>query len=337
MIESKKKKSVFIIAEAGVNHNGDINLAYQLIDAAKAAGADCVKFQTYITENDTAKNCEKAEYQKTNNEEENQYDLIKKLELSFSEFVKLKEYCEKKEIIFLSSPFDLESVKFLETLDPIFWKVASSEITNYPFLRAIAKTHRKIVMSTGMCDEKEIEDALKVLKEYGAGEVILLHCNTEYPTPMEDVNLREMLSLKEEFQCKVGYSDHTLGIQIPIAAVALGAEIIEKHFTLDHNLEGPDHKASLEPEELKQMVHSIRMVESALGDGQIIPSTSEKKNRVAARKSVVANRDIKAGEVFTEENIAAKRPGGGISPMKWKDVLGKVAKRDFIEDEKIEL
>lgn len=325
---------VFIIAEAGVNHNGDIKLAYQLIDAAIEAGVDCVKFQTYVTENDTAKSCAKAEYQ-SNDDDENQYEMLKKLELSFDDFVELKEYCKDKDIIFLSSPFDLDSIEFLETLDPIFWKVASSELTNYPFLRKIAKTHRDIVMSTGMASIEEIEDALAVLRKFGAGKITLLHCNTEYPTPFKDVNLSAMNDLKNRFQVEVGYSDHTLGIEVPIAAVAMGATIIEKHFSLDKNMEGPDHKASLDPCELKAMTDAIRNIEVSIGDGIKHITESEAKNRIAARKSIVANSSIKKGDTFTEDNLAAKRPGGGISPMRWEEVIGKTADRDYEEDEMI--
>ena len=328
-------KKVFIIAEAGVNHNGNIELAYQLIDEAVKAGVDCVKFQTYVTKNDTTRSCEKADYQKEDLNNENQYDMIKKLELSFNDFRNLKDYCDKKNIIFLSSPFDLDSIDFLETLNPIFWKIASSEVTNYPFLKKIALTHRPIVMSTGMCTMDEISEALSVLHKYKSGEITLLHCNTEYPTPMEDVNLLSMYTLKNEFKTRIGYSDHTLGIEVPIAAVSLGAEIIEKHFTLNNDMEGPDHKASINPIELKNMVKAIRNIEKAIGSEIKKPSDSEIKNRVAARKSIVADCEIKKGEIFTEKNLAAKRPGGGISPMRWEELIGKIANRDYKEDEMI--
>lgn len=328
--------SVFIIAEAGVNHNGNIDLAYQLVDAAVSAGVDCVKFQTYITENDTAKNCKKAEYQNSG-DDENQYEMLKKLELSFDDFRDLKKYCEEKGIIFLSSPFDLDSIDFLETLDPMFWKVASSELTNYPFLRKVAQTHRDVVLSTGMASLEEIEMSLNVLKKFGAGKITLLHCNTEYPTPFKDVNLSAMDDLRRVFGYSVGYSDHTLGIEVPIAAVAMGATVIEKHFTLDKNMEGPDHKASLDPVELKSMVTAIRNIELSIGDGKKKITESESKNRIAARKSIVANCAIKKGEVYTEQNLAAKRPGGGISPMEWETIIGKVANRDYEEDEMIVL
>ncbi len=330
------QKHVLIIAEAGVNHNGKLELAYQLVDAAKEAGVDCIKFQTYITENDTSKFCEKAEYQKTEYNE-SQYKLLKKLELSFEEFRLLKKYCERKKILFLSTPFDVESLYFLDKLGMPIWKIASSEVENYQLLREMAKTHKKIILSTGMCNITEIELAVNTLKKFGAGEISLLHCNTEYPTPMEDVNLSAMKQLSDKFNCTVGYSDHTQGIEVPIAAVSMGALIIEKHFTLSRTMEGPDHTSSLEPEELRSMVQAIRNIEKAIGNGIKTPSKSEEKNRIAARKSIMAKCDIKKGEIFTEDNIIAKRPGGGINPMKWETVIGKIAKRNFAEDEMIEL
>lgn len=330
------KPHVFIIAEAGVNHNGSLELAYKLVDAAKEANADCVKFQTYITENDTAVNCEKAEYQKTE-QQESQYELLKKLELSFDEFRKIQEYCKKKGIMFLSTPFDIESLKFLEEIHMPIWKIASSEVENFQLLREMAKTHKPIILSTGMCTIEEISNAVDVLKKYGAGEIKILHCNTQYPTPMEDVNLKAMYELKSMFQCDIGYSDHTQGIEVPIAAVAMGATIIEKHFTLDRNMEGPDHVASLNPLELKEMVQAIRNVEKAIGTGKKVPSNSEKGNRIAARKSIFARCEIKKGQKFTEENIIAKRPGGGVNPMRWEEVIGTCAVRNFKRDEMIEL
>ena len=284
------KPHVFIIAEAGVNHNGSLELAYKLVDAAKEANADCVKFQTYITENDTAVNCEKAEYQKTE-QQESQYELLKKLELSFDDFRKIQEYCKKKGIMFLSTPFDIESLKFLEEIHMPIWKIASSEVENFQLLREMAKTHKPIILSTGMCTIEEISNAVDVLKKYGAGEIRILHCNTQYPTPMEDVNLKAMYELKSMFQCDIGYSDHTQGIEVPIAAVAMGATIIEKHFTLDRNMEGPDHVASLNPLELKEMVQAIRNIEKAIGTGKKVPSNSEKENRIAARKSILLQKD----------------------------------------------
>lgn len=328
---------VTIIAEAGVNHNGSYQLACQLVDAAKNAGADFIKFQTFHSENLVSKTAKKADYQIQTTGDDSQLSMLKQLELSESDFVELKKYCNSKGIQFLSTPFDLESIRFLNELDIPFWKIPSGEVTNYPYLVALAKTGKPIVMSSGMCELSEISDAILTLKENGAGEIKLLQCNTEYPTPYSDVNLRAMLTLKEKFGCEVGYSDHTQGIVIPIAAVAMGATIIEKHFTLDRNMEGPDHKASLEPDELKQMIASIRNVEEAMGTGEKTPSESEKKNIAIARKSIVALTDIKLGDFFTERNITTKRPGNGISPMKWHEVIGQKAKRDFQEDELIEL
>ena len=329
--------SVYIIAEAGVNHNGDINLAYKLVDAAKAAGVDCIKFQTFKSENLVSHTAQKAEYQKAATGDSSQQDMLKQLELSFGEFVSLKEYCDRKGICFLSTPFDFESIEFLNSIEMPFWKIPSGEVTNYPYLVALAKTGKPVVMSTGMCEMQEIEDAIAVLRENGASDIKLLHCNTEYPTPYEDVNLRAMKTLRDAFGVEVGYSDHTKGIEVPIAAVAMGAAVIEKHFTLDRNMEGPDHKASLEPQELKQMVDSIRHIEAALGSGDKRPSPSEKKNMAVARKSIVASARIKAGDILTEENITVKRPGNGICPMRWKEVLGTRAVRDFEEDELIEI
>lgn len=329
--------SVYIIAEAGVNHNGDINLAYKLVDAAKAAGVDCIKFQTFKSENLVSHTAQKAEYQKAATGDSSQQDMLKQLELSFGEFVSLKEYCDRKGICFLSTPFDFESIEFLNSIEMPFWKIPSGEVTNYPYLVALAKTGKPVVMSTGMCEMREIEDAIAVLRENGTSDIKLLHCNTEYPTPYEDVNLRAMKALRDAFGVEVGYSDHTKGIEVPIAAVAMGAAVIEKHFTLDRNMEGPDHKASLEPQELKQMVDSIRHIEAALGSGDKKPSPSEKKNMAVARKSIVAAARIKAGDILTEENITVKRPGNGICPMRWKEVLGTRAVRDFEEDELIEI
>lgn len=328
---------IFIIAEAGDNHNGSLELAFQLVDKAAEAGADCVKFQTFVTEEVISKRAEKAEYQKeSTGTEESQYEMVKKLELSFENFKELQRYAQEKGLTFLSTPFDIPSVDFLESIHVPYFKIPSGEITNLPYLIRIAQTGRDIILSTGMAEMDEIETAVRILREHGAGEISLLHCNTEYPTPMEDVNLRAMLSLKEKFGVKVGYSDHTKGIEVPIAAAALGAEIIEKHFTLDHNMEGPDHKASLEPDELKAMVDGIRSIEKALGSGIKTASNSEKKNIDIARKSIVARKKIVKGETLTEENLAVKRPGNGISPMKWYEVIGTTAVRDFDEDEMIE-
>ena len=329
--------AVYIIAEAGVNHNGSFDLACRLVDAAKEAGVDCIKFQTFKSENLVSRTAQKAEYQKATTGDSSQQDMLKKLELSFSDFSRLKEYCEKMNICFLSTPFDFDSIEFLNSIDMPFWKIPSGEVTNLPYLMALAKTGKPVVMSTGMCTLQEIREAIDVLRANGTKEIKLLHCNTEYPTPFTDVNLKAMQRMRNEFQLEVGYSDHTKGIEVPIAAVALGATIIEKHFTLDRNMEGPDHKASLEPQELAEMVKCIRNIEKALGNGVKTPSPSERKNITVARKSIVAKTKIKAGEVFTEKNITVKRPGTGISPMKWFEVLGKTATREFEEDEMIEI
>lgn len=332
------KKHVFIIAEAGDNHNGNFNLALELVDKAFEAGADCVKFQTFVTENVVCKSAKKADYQIVNtHSDDTQYNMIKQLELSFDQFRKIKKYCDEKGILFLSTPFDLDSIDFLIELDIPFWKIPSGEITNLPYLIKIAKTGKDIILSTGMSTISEISDAISVLQANGCGKITLLHCNTEYPTPYCDVNLRAMNSLQEKFGVEVGYSDHTIGIDVPVAAVAMGATVIEKHFTLDKNMDGPDHKASLEPSELTEMVQAIRRIETALGSSEKQPSPSESKNIDIARKSIVARRPIKKGEAFSEENITTKRPGNGVSPMKWYDVLGTEAKRNFEEDELIEL
>lgn len=327
----------YIIAEAGVNHNGSLKLACKLVDAAKEAGVDCVKFQTFKAKNLVSRNASKAEYQKETTGDGSQEDMLKKLELSYDEFLELKKYCDSVGISFLSTPFDFESIDFLNSVDMPFWKIPSGEVTNYPYLVALANTQKPIIMSTGMCCLDEIRAAIRVLKDNGSQDIKLLHCNTEYPTPFEDVNLRAMQTLKDEFGLEVGYSDHTKGIEVPIAAVAMGATIIEKHFTLDRNMEGPDHKASLEPDELKNMVRSIRHIEEAIGSGTKKPSPSETKNKAVARKSIVAKTKIAVGEFLTEDNITVKRPGTGISPMKWPEVIGTKAIRDFDEDELIEI
>ena len=328
---------VYIIAEAGVNHNGSYELACKLVDAAKTAGVDCIKFQTFKSENLVSHNAQKAEYQKNTTGDSSQVDMLKKLELSYDEFLALKKYCEEVSICFLSTPFDFDSIDFLNSIDMPFWKIPSGEVTNYPYLVALAKTRKPVVMSTGMCEMAEIEAAVKVLRDNGTEDIRLLHCNTEYPTPYEDVNLRAMQTMRAEFNLEVGYSDHTKGIEVPIAAVALGATIIEKHFTLNRNMEGPDHKASLEPDELADMVQSIRHIEKTLGTGDKTPSPSEVKNKAVARKSIVAKKRIEVGEIFTEENITVKRPGSGISPMRWNEILGTRANRAFDEDELIEI
>lgn len=330
-------KKVLIIAEAGVNHNGSLELAKKLIDVAKECGADIVKFQTAKLESLVSKCAPMAEYQKNNiGQVKSQKDMLKELLLSFDDFVELKRYCDEKKIEFLSTPFDVDSIYFLNDMVSV-WKVPSGEITNLPYLIEIAKTKKPVILSTGMSEMHEIEDAVRVLRQNGTEKITLLHCNTQYPTPYEDVNLNAMNQLKEEFDVEVGYSDHTQGIEVPVAAVAMGAVVIEKHFTLDKNMEGPDHKASLDPKELKDMVCAIRNIEKAMGNGIKKPSDSEKPNKAVARKSIVASRRIKKGEIFTEENLTTKRPGNGISPMKWFEVLGQTASRDFKEDELINL
>lgn len=333
-------KRTFIIAEAGVNHNGCLKTAFKLIDRAKEAGADAIKFQTFKAERLVTKSAIKAIYQtKTTSAEETQYEMIKKLEFGVKEHLKLIAYCRKKKIEFISSPFDNESIELLIKLKLKTLKIPSGEITNLPYLRKIAQTNCKIILSTGMAALREIEDAIDVLTDNGTkrDNITVLHCNTEYPTPFEDVNLKAMLTIKEAFKLKVGYSDHTRGIEIPIAAVSLGAHIIEKHFTLDRKMEGPDHKASLEPTEFKMMVESIRNTEKAIGTGIKKPSKSEEKNINIARKSVVAIRNINKGEFFTENNIGVKRPGIGISPMRWDEIIGRTAIKDFKIDDIIEL
>lgn len=329
---------IFIIAEAGDNHNGNLENALKLVDKAAEAGADCVKFQTFVTEKVISRHAEMAEYQKQNiGVEESQFDMVKKLELSFEDFRQIQAYCRTKGILFLSTPFDLPSIAFLDDIGVPFFKIPSGEITNYPYLAAIGRTHKDVVLSTGMCTMEEIREAIAVLEENGAGRMTLLHCNTEYPTPYEDVNLNAMETMRAVFGKEVGYSDHTLGIEVPVAAAALGAVIIEKHFTLDKDMEGPDHKASLEPEELAAMIKAVRNIETALGSSEKKPSPSELKNLAAARKSIVARRNIRQGELLTEENLAVKRPGTGISPMRYPDVLGTRAVRDFKADQFIEL
>lgn len=333
-------KKVIIIAEAGVNHNGSYELAIKMVDEAKRAGADYVKFQTAKPELVISTFAPKAEYQKeTTGAAESQLEMCKAIHLPLTDYKPLKEYCDKVGIGFMSTPFDLVSIDVLEPLDMDYYKIPSGEITNLPYLRKIASKHRPVILSTGMCEVEEVEAALQVLEQGGVkrSDIIVLHCNTEYPTPMADVNLRAMDDLRRSLGVEVGYSDHTKGIEVPIAAVALGATVIEKHFTLDKTMEGPDHKASLEPDELKAMVDAIRNIEQALGDGHKHVSPSERKNMDIARKSIVAARDIRKGEVLTEENITTKRPGNGISPMRWDSVIGTTAIRDFGYDELIEI
>ncbi|MBS5364486.1 MAG: N-acetylneuraminate synthase [Clostridium sp.] len=327
---------ICIIAEAGVNHNGNYETAIQMVKAAKKAGADYIKFQTFVPEKLVSESARKAEYQKkTTGSEESQLDMLKKLTLTKGEFLNIKKSCDKVGIGFISTPFDLDSIDFLKNIDMDFWKIPSGEITNLPYLEKLANTKKKIIMSTGMSDINEIKDAVNLLEKNGAEDIVLLHCNTQYPTPFCDVNLKAMDEIKRKTGKKVGYSDHTNGIEIPIAAAAMGAVVIEKHFTLDRNMEGPDHKASLEPDELSKMISSIRNIEKAMGDGMKRPSGSEMKNRDIVRKSIVASKEIKSGEFFSEDNITAKRPGDGISPMHWHEVLGMEAIKDFKKDEKI--
>ncbi|MCA9766659.1 MAG: N-acetylneuraminate synthase [Carnobacterium sp.] len=328
----------FIIAEAGVNHNGSIELAKELIKKGAEAGVDAVKFQSFKADKLVTIHAKKADYQVTNtgNNEESQYQMIKKLELDYDKHQELMDYATSLGVMFLSSAFDLESIDLLQDLGLSVFKIPSGEITNLPYLRKTARTGKKVILSTGMSTLGEIEEALNVLKENGAKEITVLHCNTEYPTPMEDVNLLAMNAMKEAFKVPVGYSDHTLGIEVPIAAVALGATIIEKHFTLDKTMTGPDHKASLEPSELKEMVESIRNIEQALGNGVKAPTDSERKNKPIARKSIVAKSAIASGESYSEDNLEIKRPGTGLSPMLWDELIGKKATKNYQKDELIE-
>lgn len=330
-------KKVYIIAEIGVNHNGDINIAKKMIDKAVESGVDAVKFQTFKAENLVTYNAKQAEYQIKNlNKQTSQYEMLKKLELTYEEFKELKIYCDNKNIDFLSSPFDLESIDFLNKLNMKYYKIPSGEIENVPYLRKISSVAENIILSTGMSTLEDIEFALKILSEkVHKDNITVLHCNTNYPTKMEEVNLLAMNTIKEKFEVKVGYSDHTEGIEVAIASVALGAEIIEKHVTLDKNMSGPDHKASIDFEELKNMVKAIRNIEIALGSKYKEPTKSELKNIMAARKSIVAKKNILKGEIFTEDNIIIKRPYGGISPKKWDDIINKKAERNYNKDEMI--
>jgi len=330
--------SVFIIAEAGVNHNGSLDLAKKLVDIAVEAGVDAVKFQTFKTENLVSKNAVKADYQQvTTGAEESQFDMLKKLELDVQTHHELISYCQMRNIMFLSTPFDHDSIKLLNELDLKIFKIPSGELTNLPYLREIGGLGKEIILSTGMADIGEIEDALDVLVQAGTSkeQITVLHANTMYPTPMEDVNLKAMLTIGNTFGVKYGYSDHTLGIEVDIAAVALGASCIEKHFTLDKTMEGPDHKASLEPSELIAMVKGIRNIELALGSSIKKPSPSERPNMEIGRKSLIAIKDIEPGERFTEKNIAIKRPGTGISPMRWDEIVGTLATKDYNEEDLI--
>ncbi|KJU81365.1 N-acetylneuraminate synthase [Candidatus Magnetobacterium bavaricum] len=330
----------FIIAEAGVNHNGDIVIAKEMIDIASYAGADAIKFQTFKAHTLVSMLTKKAEYQKnTTKFSESHFEMIKRLELNYDDHKELFNYCYKKSIQFLSSPFDVESIEFLDRLGLDTMKIPSGEITNIPYLRKIGGIGKKVIISTGMSDMKEIGNALEVLTLAGMSkdDIIVLHCNSEYPTPFEDVNLKAMHTIRDSFNVKVGYSDHTLGIDVPIAAVALGAVLIEKHFTIDKTMFGPDHSASLDPDELSAMILSVRKIEKALGTGLKTASPSELKNRSIARKSIFAAQDIKAGDVFTDENLIGKRPYTGIGIENWDKILGRQAKRDFFVDEMIEI
>lgn len=328
-----------IIAEAGVNHNGSIELAKKLVDAAAEAGADYVKFQTFKANKIASKQAQKAAYQKQSTDvSESQLDMLKRLELDENAHLELIAYCKEKNIAFLSTAFDFESIELLQKLGITLGKIPSGELTNLPFLRKMAKAFPEIILSTGMANMNEVKATINALFEAGTKKenLTILHCNTEYPTPFQDVNLKAMLTIEKELNVPIGYSDHTLGIEISIAAVAMGAKVIEKHFTLDRTMEGPDHKASLEPSELKTMIASIRNIELALsGNGDKLTSNSEQKNKEIARKSIVAGKKIVIGEVLTEENMAVKRPGNGISPMLWDSIIGRKAPKNFEEDELI--
>ncbi|MBR3598508.1 MAG: N-acetylneuraminate synthase [Lachnospiraceae bacterium] len=328
---------VLIIAEAGVNHNGSLDMAKQLIDVAASCGVDIVKFQTARLDSLVSKCAAMADYQKNNiGQEKTQKEMLAELLLPFEDFIILADYCKEKGVEFLSTPFDIDSINFLKDMVNV-WKVPSGEITNYPYLREIGKTGKKVILSTGMSTMDEVEAAVKVLKQFGTKDIILLHCTTEYPAPYDQINLRAMNTMAEHFGLQVGYSDHTEGVEVSLAAVAMGAKVIEKHFTLDKTLPGPDHKASMSPEELKQLVVGIRKIEMALGDGEKRPTEAEEKNKSVVRKSIVAAKDIAKGDLLTEENLTTKRPGSGINPMRWDEVIGTITVRDFEEDEIIEI
>ena len=329
---------VYIIAEAGVNHNGKLDLALKLCDAAKEAGVDAVKFQTWKTENIVTKSAAMATYQEENTgKEQSQYEMLKALELSYPEFDQIYSYCKKIGIQFLSTPDEEESLNYLLSLNLPFIKIGSGEVTNIPYLRTIGSKHQKVILSTGMSTLSDVENAYNTLLVSGAKDVALLHCTTNYPCPYNEVNLQAMQTLKSAFKCHVGYSDHTLGIEVPIAAVAMGAEIIEKHFTLDKNMEGPDHKASLDPQELKQMVTSIRNIEQAMGDGIKCPNASEQKNAEVVSKRIIAKKPIRKGEILGVDNLTLLRSSNGLPAKFWDLVAGKSAKRDYKKDEPIEL
>ena len=330
--------SVYIIAEAGVNHNGQLDMALKLCDAAKEAGVDAVKFQTWKTENIVTAQARQAAYQTENTGvEESQYDMLKKLELSYDHFRYIQDYCKKIGIDFLSTPDEEESLEFLANLGLPLIKVGSGEVTNIPYLRKIGSQKKPVILSTGMSNLAQVATAYDTLLAAGAPSVALLHCTTNYPCPVDEVNLKAMCTLREAFKCQVGYSDHTMGLEVPVAAVALGAEIIEKHFTLDRTMDGPDHKASLESAELKLMVQQIRNIEAALGDGIKRPNKSESENAKVVQKSILAKRPIKKGEVLTEDNLVAKRAGSGISSVYWDVIVGTKALQDYDIDEPIKL
>ncbi len=329
---------VIIIAEVGVNHNGSLNLAKKMAKIAKESGADIVKFQTAKLESLVTDSAPMAEYQKKNIKNAmSQKEMIKEILLSYEDFIELSNYCREIDIQFLSTPFDIESIDFLAGIGCTMWKIPSGEITNFPYLTKIAELHQPIILSTGMSTLEEVEKTVELLKNKGVSEITLMHCTTEYPTPYEDVNLKAMVTLQKYFECSVGYSDHTLGIEVPIAAVGMGAVVIEKHFTLDRSMKGPDHKASLEPDELKAMIASVRNVEAAFGNGVKKPVLGEISNIEIARKSIVAKCKILKGEIYTSDNITTKRPGNGISPMRWNEIIGITANRNYEADELIQL
>ena len=336
-IKIGERENCFIIAEAGINHNGDIKLAKKLVDVAKEAGADAVKFQTFKAENVVAENTAMASYQRRNiKRKETQQEMLKRMELDYKDFIRLKEYCDKKKIIFLSTPHSEDAIDFLEELVPAY-KVGSGDLTNLPFLEKIAKKKKPVILSTGMATLSEVKEAVRTLKRAKNNKIILLHCTTNYPCPLEEVNLKAMLTLKKEFDLPVGYSDHTLGILVPVMAVAMGAQVLEKHFTLNKNLPGPDHKASLEPEELKEMIKTIREVEKALGDGIKKPTKSEEKIKKVVRKSIVAKVDIPKGTKITRDMLDIKRPGTGIEPKYLKRIIGRESKKNIKKDTLIKL
>lgn len=329
------KNHVFVIAEAGVNHNGNIDIAKKLVDAAILAGADAIKFQTFKAENLVTKNAPKAKYQKSNTGGGNQYNMLKKLELSMGEHIILKDYCEKRGIMFISTPFDFESVDLLEKIDIPLYKVSSGDLTNIPLLKYISKLNKPMIISTGMANLGEVEEVVEAVKESGNSKIILLHCTSNYPTDYEDVNLNAMITLKNAFKLPVGYSDHTVGTEVPIAAVAMGAEVIEKHFTLDKNMEGPDHKASLEPDELKNMIDSIRNIEKALGDGIKKCNKNEESTRKVVRKSIVAGENLKKGDVLCLDNMCFKRPENGVCPIYTDLIINRKLTKDVKKDDLI--